>query len=319
MKSLYLLIFISISFKAFCQCSAEYYNKFMQYKAVLDSANTGYSHGSYRKAGLAYLKAERILPYYYPDLSANYLKAAKCFSMSGEKAKTYKCLRIYFNRLNKIRNIDCSVLNDSDFRFMREDSLKWIRFTARYQKLKNKYEKHFNNSIGQLINEMAETDNRYRELWSKYYGIDSVSRKKSDSLGELQTKLDSANTVLLLRIIRTYGWPTFSSVGYRSARRAFYIAQHADLKTQEYVLPLLQKAVRKKEALAIDLAYLEDRVLMSQGLPQIYGTQIIETDGNIPHLFPVKNEPGLDERRERLGIQPIALYVKQWDIKYRYK
>jgi hypothetical protein len=52
-----------------------------------------------------------------------------------------------------------------------------------------------------------------------------------------------------------------------------------------------------------DLAYLQDRVLMFRGEPQIHGTQYMICDG-VPELWAVRDLDGLDERRAALGLPP---------------
>lgn len=69
----------------------------MRYQSVLNSAKAEYNRGSYHVAGIKYLEAIKILPHYYPDLSANYLKAAKCFAHCRAKARSYKYLRVEYH------------------------------------------------------------------------------------------------------------------------------------------------------------------------------------------------------------------------------
>ena len=66
-----------------------------------------------------------------------------------------------------------------------------------------------------------------------------------------------------------------------------------------------------------DYAILNDRVLMEEGKPQIYGTQIkmaaTIVDAEIAmqlFLWPVENPATLDSLRSSMGLSPIEEYLK---------
>jgi hypothetical protein len=117
--------------------------------------------------------------------------------------------------------------------------------------------------------------------------------------------VDRANAARLREIVERHGWPGSSLVGAAGAHAAWLLAQHAPPPLQEQCLPLLQDAVARGEASPVDLAYLEDRVLMHRGEPQVYGTQYRVIDG-VPELWTVRDHAGLDERRAALGLEPEA-------------
>src|SRR5205823_1515256 len=97
--------------------------------------------------------------------------------------------------------------------------------------------------------------------------------KKRDSLWQIQNQIDDTNFLVLRHIVKTYSWPTYSLVGKDAAHTAWLILQHCNDSFQKACLPLLKEAVKNQEASEIDLAYLTDRILMSNSQKQIYGTQ----------------------------------------------
>jgi hypothetical protein len=117
--------------------------------------------------------------------------------------------------------------------------------------------------------------------------------------------VDRHNTARLREIVSRYGWPGHRLVGEAGAHAAWLLAQHAPPELQEEWLPLLQDAVARGDASAADLAYLTDRVLMHRGEPQIHGTQYQVRDG-VLELWPVRDPPGLAQRRAALGLEPEA-------------
>ena len=91
------------------------------------------------------------------------------------------------------------------------------------------------------------------------------------------------------------------------------IAQHADLdpEFQQQALELLREAVADGQASPGNLAYLEDRVAVAKGEPQLYGTQVGCRRGGPVPATPIEDEAGLEERRKEAGLDPYADYVAE--------
>lgn len=150
---------------------------------------------------------------------------------------------------------------------------------------------------------MGESDQRYRTIPS----MDAAAWAR-------QTPIDEANMARLAKIIEQYGWPGVRFAGTQGSQNAFLVLLHADLESQQKYLPLLRDAVRKKDALASELAMLEDRVRVDLGQPQIYGTQ--SKDGA---LAPIEDEANVDRRRAAVGLMPLKDYTKMLGIPHRKK
>jgi hypothetical protein len=115
----------------------------------------------------------------------------------------------------------------------------------------------------------------------------------------------------LAEILDSHGWPTISSVGAEAARRAWLVAQHADrrLDLQRRALTLMAQAVEAGEASPQHLAMLRDRVLVNEGRPQIYGTQIAGVVDGAPTPWPCADPKNMDERRAEVGLDPFSVHV----------
>jgi uncharacterized protein DUF6624 len=122
-------------------------------------------------------------------------------------------------------------------------------------------------------------------------------------------RVDEDNTNWLKSIIRTRGWPGRSSVGADGAEAAWLLAQHADHEPsfQEECLHLLERAVEQEQASPRGLAYLTDRVLLKQGLPQRYGTQFVRSPEGLEPA-PLEEPDRVDERRKSAGLGPLSSY-----------
>lgn len=62
----------------------------------------------------------------------------------------------------------------------------------------------------------------------------------------------------------------------------------------------------EENASPIDLAYLQDRVLMYAGEKQIYGTQLHDDLS----VYPVEAEEQLNERRAAIGLPTMEEYIE---------
>lgn len=99
-------------------------------------------------------------------------------------------------------------------------------------------------------------------------------------------------------VLNGQGWPGRTLVGEDGAAAAWLLAQHADRDPvrQRTFLQALRGAVDQGEASEAHLAYLEDRVRVNAGLPQLYGTQFTVTDG-VFGPWAIEDPQRLDKRR----------------------
>ncbi len=123
--------------------------------------------------------------------------------------------------------------------------------------------------------------------------------------------VDADNRAWLRALVDAHGWLTISRVGNEGAGDAWLLAQHADpdVDFQERCLEWMRAAVAIGEATPTNLAYLEDRVAVNRGRPQIYGTQFHEVDGEmVPRLL--ADPERVDERRASVGLGPLEEYAR---------
>jgi hypothetical protein len=142
-----------------------------------------------------------------------------------------------------------------------------------------------------------------------------LERDQSGRTGGADAEGDAARTARLAEILAEHGWPTFDLVGEDGEDAAWAIAQHSDQDPafQREALELLRAAVAAGQASPGNLAYLEDRVAVGAGEPQIYGTQVgCGPDGATP-ATPFADEAAVDELRAAAGLDPLADYLAEMD------
>jgi len=120
--------------------------------------------------------------------------------------------------------------------------------------------------------------------------------------------IDAANTERMRAIVRQYGWPGPELVGQDGTDGAFLLVQHANLAFQKEMLPLVEKSYKNGKLSGQSYALLLDRVLVGEGKPQVYGTQVKEWKGKEPVLQPIEDEANVDKRRAEVGLFPLSEY-----------
>jgi hypothetical protein len=144
--------------------------------------------------------------------------------------------------------------------------------------------------------------------------LDQAARRDPAGNWNVIGEIDADNVQWLRGIVADHGWPGSSLVGDEAANAAWLLAQHADLDPafQRECLELLTEAAAKDEATPGQLAYLTDRVLIAEGRPQEYGTQVIgRKDGWEP--VNLRDPETVDERRAQASLGRLADYLASFE------
>jgi len=170
------------------------------------------------------------------------------------------------------------------------------------------------NLIRQLIM-MAEQKERSRDLFDSLVTEKGWKSPEVEEATRREAESDSVNMARLEEIIAKHGWPGQSLVGNRAAVAAFLILQHGSLQQQEKYLPIVKAASDKGDVEPAHLAMLQDRVLMRQGKPQIYGTQLWNdpSSGELG-LYPIEDSANVNSRRAEIGLAPVNEYLRSIGI-----
>jgi hypothetical protein len=118
--------------------------------------------------------------------------------------------------------------------------------------------------------------------------------------------VDHTNTLRMKALLRQCGWPVTSKYGKDASADAWLLIQHADRDRpfQRKALLLLERAVNAGEARGGDLAYLSDRLAVSEGRPQPYGTQFVGTENCKMVLAPIDSREAVNARRRAIPGMP---------------
>jgi len=165
------------------------------------------------------------------------------------------------------------------------------------------------------LNMMMDQKQQAREALDSLVAEFGWRSPEAQEASRHEKEIDSASVVRLEQIIAQFGWPGKSVVGDQAALAAFLVLQYADVATQEKYLPLVKAAADKGDVEPMHLAMLQDRVLMRQGKPQIYGTQLWNdpSTGELG-LYQIEDSAGVDLRREEVGLGPLDEYLRSMGL-----
>lgn len=137
-----------------------------------------------------------------------------------------------------------------------------------------------------------------------------VSDIASKKLIRVQERTDARLTAELKRIVAKKGWPTIALVGVSASEDANRILAHSrDHDFQRILIPKLQQLAEAGKILGSSIAGIVDKVLVSEGKPQRFGTQFKWANGR-GEMLPVEDPEHLEKRRAQYLLPPMAEYKK---------
>lgn len=144
----------------------------------------------------------------------------------------------------------------------------------------------------------------------------------ASSFGSYDPRMEQVhkdNAARLKEIIAEHGWPGHSLVGEDGAIAAWFIAQHSisDPPFQRRALELLREAHKKGEVSPRAIAFLEDRISVFEGRPQIYGTQFEPDEHGMPQPCPIADPDHVNERRLAIGMNTIEERTRELQAEYQ--
>ena len=297
-----LLLCLALSTECFAQASAV---------ALKSASFAAHMAHNYRQAGELFEQALRL-----PSGQASageYFNAACSWAMAGESANAFRNLELAtkmgWDNLAQLKT-------DTDLLSLHTDK-RWREMVAKAESTVALAEAGQNLALKQELLTMYESDQGPRRAIGPIQQRYGPSSPQLDSLYRDMRQQDMHNESRLQQIIEQYGWPGAALVGRSGSNAAFLVIQHADLVAIQKYLPLIRKETAKGGLPKQSLALMEDRVLIYQNKPQIYGSQVrTDAASGKSVLYPIADEARVDERRTQMGLEPLADYAKRFGIIY---
>ncbi|GAB5538161.1 MAG: hypothetical protein Salg2KO_02640 [Salibacteraceae bacterium] len=276
---------------------------------LISAGDMHYTNGEYEQSAEAYQMALEM----EEGSAVQYYNAACSWALSGDTIQSLNYLQQaaeagWVNLAHLIRDNDLQPLH----------SIKgWSEVVEVVKANKEDAEKDLNKPLKSTLDDIEVRDQTLRQLLGhaeEKYGRDS---KEVKHLWELISLQDSLNLAEVERIIKKHGWLGISEVGKDANTTLWLVIQHAPTETQEKYLPLLRASVLEGESSPSQLAMLEDRILMRQGKPQKYGSQLTrnKTTGEM-ELYEIFEPQYVNQRRAAVGLKPIEEYIESWGLEW---
>lgn len=152
--------------------------------------------------------------------------------------------------------------------------------------------------------------NKKREILSEVFISDQKIRRENNLIK--YAKEDQRNQELIISIIEKCGMPTLKEINQEQMDAIWLGLQHTEHKYRIKYFPLIEKAVKNGDLRKEQYALMKDRILMGEGKPQIFGSQI--ENGK---LYDLDEPETVNERRKEMGLEPIEDYLKRFDITFK--
>lgn len=156
---------------------------------------------------------------------------------------------------------------------------------------------------------------KYIKILKKMCGDDQKMRKDFRG-GKINwdKNIDKKNSEVLKNIILEIGWPSTKKIGARNERIAWLVVQHSqDNIFQKRCLKLMKQENGNKKY----IAFLNDRIRVSNNKKQLYGTQFyLDSNGNLVPR-PIHNIKGLESRRKKVGLNSFQKYSAKLKKSFR--
>ncbi|CAI8342596.1 MAG: Uncharacterised protein [Polaribacter sp. SA4-10] len=102
--------------------------------------------------------------------------------------------------------------------------------------------------------------------------------------------------------------PTLNEVTQKHMNAIWLGLQHTAKEHRKRYFPQIEEAVKNGDLSKQQYALMKDRILMDEGKPQIYGSQI--KNGK---LYTLENPETVNERRKKMGMKTIENYLNHFD------
>jgi VWFA-related protein len=168
------------------------------------------------------------------------------------------------------------------------------------------------NPDQKLKEELIKIATKQRELLLEV--VDKDQPKESDR--KKLRKLYEEHSNKLCQILKTNGWPTNATVDSGGVFAAFYILRNAGtFELQRDLLPVILAVIKKDPRQKPEFAALLDRLRVTAGMKQLFGTQAV-TQGGFMVLYPIEDEAKVNARRAEFGLPEIDVYIRSLERTY---
>jgi VWFA-related protein len=163
-----------------------------------------------------------------------------------------------------------------------------------------------------LQSELIKIAEKQRELLQRVVAEDQTNKSDQEKLHQLY----ETSTVKLCELIRANGWPVSATVDRNGVVATYYILKNGGTyELQRDLLPVIIAAIKKDPAQKPEFAGLFDRLRVSAGMKQLFGTQAVSMGGFLV-LYPIEDEKHVEDRRAEFGLATMDTNIRNLERIY---
>jgi len=152
----------------------------------------------------------------------------------------------------------------------------------------------------------------YIDQAKSYYMKNGILPQWYYPLGSYKQEIYKNEYDKMLQLIDQYGWPKYSKVGKLAADAPLLVINHHESDSVRIKhLAQIKQACMEKEGSCMEFAKIQDRILVNDNKPQIYGMQFRYNSERNLEPFPIINPEYVDQRRKEIGLEPLKDYLKR--------
>jgi hypothetical protein len=140
-----------------------------------------------------------------------------------------------------------------------------------------------------------QMDDVYRfqeEAWSGY--------EESNPLGSY-----AFQQAKIVSIVNQCGFPDVKLLGKKGLKAFWLMIQHSEAPLMAHYYLEIKRLAKEGDLHEEALALTTDRLLLSNGYLQVYGSQLSNGE-----LYPIENAESVDQRRDSLGLESLEEYLE---------
>ncbi|MCC6278522.1 MAG: hypothetical protein IT289_11465 [Oligoflexia bacterium] len=121
------------------------------------------------------------------------------------------------------------------------------------------------------------------------------------------------NISRLSRIIDEYGWPGISLLGVEAAEMTANLVMNcvSQPRFMRRCLPLVEQACRFGDAYGEWFVKIYDTIMVFEGKPQVFGTQLTWSKHGVLVPFKIIDEANVDRRRSIFTLESLERYLEK--------
>ena len=257
-----------------------------------------------------------------PEKWKNTYDLACVYALTFQKDSAYHYLNIALKADDSMW-----ALADSDL-YALIDDIRWKKIEdnrlERYQKKNILKQPDYAKKLLRLIMKDQSLD-YYIDQAKNYFMKNGKAPQWYYPVSAFKRQIMKDNFTAMQQLLKTYGWPKYSTVGKLAADAPLLVINHHESETvRMQYLAQIKKSCLDKEGSCMEYAKIQDRILVNTDKLQIYGMQFRYNAKNKLEPFPIENPEYVDQRRATIGLVPLKKYLKRkinydWTIKQKVK